>query len=262
MYCLSASNIAWDERDEKNVLSLLMELGFSGVEIAPTKLYPSFPYSHVEDAKKWSIGIKEKYGMSIPSIQSIWYGKKENIFNSENDRNILFEYTKKAIIFAEAISCGNLVFGCPSNRRIPQGGDPEIAVRFLKELGDYANDHHTTISIEANPPIYNTNFITSTAEAFALAERVDSKGVRVNLDTGTMIENGEGIESIKGKEHLINHIHISEPGLRPISKRKFFAELREQLSSHYSGYISLEMSNTGGYDRLIESLKYVRDVFL
>ena len=45
--------------------------------------------------------------------------------------------------------------------------------------------------MEANPAIYNTNYINTTQEALDLIREVGSDGFRLNLDVGTMLENGE-----------------------------------------------------------------------
>lgn len=99
----------------------------------------------------------------------------------------MLDYTKKAIDFAAAIGCKNLVFGCPRNRSLPAGADESVAVAFFKELGEYAYSKGTAIGMEANPPIYNTNYINDTKSALELIEQVDSKGFKLNLDVGTRI---------------------------------------------------------------------------
>ncbi len=75
---------------------------------------------------------ENEYGFCVPSMQSIWYGRQEKIFHSPEDREALTEYTKKAIDFAAAIGCGNLVFGCPRNRNIEGEYDPDVATDFFQ----------------------------------------------------------------------------------------------------------------------------------
>ena len=175
-------------------------------------------------------------------MQSIWYGRGESIFGSQEERQALLEYTKKAVDFAQAIGCGNLVFGCPRNRNLPEGADPETAVAFFRELGDYAKTHNTVIGMEANPPIYNTNYINDTASALALIRAVDSEGFRLNLDVGTMVHNAESLDEIAGHVDLINHVHISEPYLAPVKERTLHADLLALLKeAGYQGYVSIEM---------------------
>lgn len=119
---LSISNIGWTEEKDHAVYELMQKYGYSGLEIAPTRVFPATPYDKLSDANNWSIILKETYGFIVSSMQSIWYGRQEKIFGTAEERNILAAYTKKAIDFAAAIGCENLVFGCPRNRNIQMDG--------------------------------------------------------------------------------------------------------------------------------------------
>jgi len=110
--------------------------------------------------------------------------------------------------------------------------------------------------------MYNTNFINNTRDAISIVERVNSKGFLLNLDLGAMIVNKESTIILNGKEHLINHIHISEPGLKPIRKRKLHRNLSEKLKKvGYEKYISIEVGRKDEPNYLSETMKYLRDVF-
>ena len=259
---LSISNIGWDASKDATVYDLMKQYGYSGLEIAPTRIFSEIPYEHMKDAKEWAERLKKSEGFTVPSMQSIWFGRQEKIFGTSEERQILLEYTKKAIDFAESIGCENLVFGCPRNRNIPEDADPSIAVAFFKELGDYAAEHNTVIGMEANPPIYNTNYINNTKVALELIERVDSKGFKLNLDVGTMIQNNESVEELAGYIHLINHVHISEPGLKMIEQRALHGELMELLTrEEYQRFVSIEMGKRDNLIDIENVLKYVRNVF-
>ena len=156
---LSISNIAWTLDNDKNVYGMMKQYGFEGLEIAPTRIFPDKPYDKNDEAKQWAEDIYNEYGLSVSSMQSIWYGVQEKVFGTEEERKILLDYTKKAIDFAVSIKCNNLVFGCPRNRNIPEGVNEDVAISFFKELGDYAYSVGTVIGMEANPTIYNTNYM-------------------------------------------------------------------------------------------------------
>lgn len=259
---LSISNIAWQAKEDEKIYALMGAYGYSGLEIAPTRIFPQSPYDKLEEAGRWAAELKKRYGFSISSMQSIWHGRSESIFGTEAERRAMADYTKKAVDFASMIGCCNLVFGCPRNRNIPDGADPAIAIPFFKEIGDYAFQKNTVIAMEANPPIYNTNYINDTLEAFELIEKVDSKGFLLNLDVGTMIQNGESTDILRGKVRSVNHVHISEPGLTPIQKRNLHADLKELLLAEgYQGYVSVEMGKTENFDDVVKAIKYVREVF-
>ena len=260
---LSISNIAWSKEDDERVYALMKKYGYSGLEIAPTRIIPENPYADLESAKKWSEELKKEYDFSIPSMQSIWYGRQEKIFGTAEERAILLSYTRKAIDFAVAVGCRNLVFGCPRNRNLPEGADLSTAISFFKELGEYARSRGTTIGMEANPTIYNTNYINDTKAALKLIKEVDSPGFLLNLDIGTMIQNNEEINELVGNERYINHIHISEPGLKVIQHRKIHNQLHNILfHADYKGFISIEMGTVDEVIKIEEVLKYIRSIFV
>lgn len=259
---LSISNIAWKTQDDEKVYELMQKYGFSGLEVAPTRFFPDSPYDKIPEAAELAEKIKENAGFVIPSMQSIWYGRNEHLFGKSEEREILLKYTKKAIDWAEAAGCRNLVFGCPRNRRFPEGADESVAVEFFKALGEYALGHKAVIGMEANPPIYNTNYVNTTTEAVRLIEKIDSEGFRLNLDIGTMIQNGEEPEFLIGKGHLISHVHISEPGLKPIEKREIHQRIRKLLEEEkYSGFVSIEMATCEDLIEIERAMDYVMKVF-
>ena len=118
---LSISNIGWSAESDSVIYDYMRKLGFTGLEIAPTRILPDNPYEKLITAKKWSDCLNQGYGFVIPSMQSIWFGRTENLFGSSEEKTSLIEYTQKAIDFAETIGCKNLVFGCPKNRSMPDG---------------------------------------------------------------------------------------------------------------------------------------------
>ena len=259
---LSISNIGWSAEQDSQIYELMKQYGYTGLEIAPTRIFPEAPYDKLEEAEEWARRMDDEYGFTIASMQSIWFGRQEKLFGTEEERRILMKYTKKAIDFAAVIKSGNLVFGCPRNRVKPEGADEQVAIAFFKELGDYAADMGTTIGMEANPQIYNTNYINDTNSALELIKKVDSKGFRLNLDLGTVIQNDEQIDELIGRVHLINNVHISEPGLKPIQERKLHRELMQLLyEEKYQGFISIEMGKQDDTASVENALKYVRDIF-
>jgi sugar phosphate isomerase/epimerase len=259
---LSISNIGWVAEHDTQLYVLMKKYGFSGLEIAPTRLFTEAPYEHLSKASEWAEKLKEQYGFTVPSMQSIWYGRQEKLFGTTAERKALVDYTKQAIDFASAIQCKNLVFGCPRNRNLPEHGEIDLAIPFFKELGDYAANKGTIIGMEANPPIYNTNYINDTEVALNMIQEVGSEGFRLNLDVGTMIYNKESVDILRGYVKYINHVHISEPGLKPIVKRMLHKELKDILvEEHYRGFISIEMGKTGELKALDDAMYYVKEIF-
>ncbi|MGD9560410.1 MAG: sugar phosphate isomerase/epimerase family protein [Oscillospiraceae bacterium] len=237
---LAASQIAWPEEEQPQALDILKDRGFSGLEVAPGRVAGSEPYDDPARFAAFAKALRASCGLSVCSFQSIWFGRQGSIFGPERD--FFLEYTKRAMLCAQAAGVGNLVFGCPKNRVLPAGTQAAAAIPFFKELGDFAHAHGTVLALEANPALYGTNFVNTTPEAFEMAAAVASPGFRVNLDFGTMLINGEALASLKGLVPRINHVHISEPELAMVEERGAHRELAALLrSAGYTGYVSLEM---------------------
>lgn len=257
----SISNIAWTAQEDEFFYSAMQSIGFEGIEIAPTRIFPEQPYAHLSEAQRWSAKLADTYGLLISSVQSIWYGKTQRLFGAEEERRELLLYTKKAIEFAESVGSGNLVFGCPRNRNLMDGENKETAIPFFRELGDYAARHHTTLSLEPNPPVYGTNYVNTTKEAFEVVKKVASKGFKVNVDLGTIICNQESLGVIEHNMELVNHIHISEPGLKAIRPGEIHRDLYKLLKGKYDGFISLEMGSGNNREQIVSIMKEIRGIF-
>lgn len=257
---LAASNIGWSAGDDERVYALMQSLGYTGLEIAPTRIFPAQPYDDPAAAAAFAQTLQKKYGLCIPSMQSIWYGQAGSIFTPA-EADALAAYTEKAFAFAAACGCKSLVFGCPRNRTVPAGRAPEEAEPFFARLADAAEKQGVRLALEANPPIYNTNYLNTTAEAFALAKKLARPGLAVNLDLGTVIHNGEELGAFAGDLPLVSHIHISEPGLVPIRPRPAHRQLARLLKEYgYTGFVSVEMGRAD-LETVRRTLEYVAKVF-
>lgn len=266
---LAISNIAWNAKDDTTVYAMMRKYGYTGLEIAPTRIFETNPYDDLEVVKHWREAFETGEGFEIPSMQSIWFGKTQKLFEAEAQRQELFDYTKKAVDFAAVIHCGNMVFGSPKNRVLPDPTDKAMwkqGVAFFKQLGDYAMNNGTAIGMEANPAIYNTNYINTTTEALELIREVESEGFLLNLDVGTMLENKEPIEILEGEIRVVNHVHVSEPFLKPVvmdsDRRHFHGELAAFLRENgYQGYVSVEMGKIEEVSVIDEILAYGKELF-
>ena len=253
---LSISNIAWPAEWDSEIFEEMKKLGFEGLEIAPTRIFQLHPYEDLQRVKQWHETISSKF--LISSMQSILYGMKENIFNGNKEFNNVLEYTKKAIKFAEIINCKNLVFGCPKNRN-GSIGKKNIALKFFRAVGNYALKHNTVVAIEAVPQIYNTDFLNTTKDALNFVKETDCKGIRLNFDLGTSMANGENLSIINNNSiNFVNHIHISELGLKKIEKRTLHADLINLLKTlEYNRFISIEMAQQKHKSDVIETMEYI-----
>ncbi|MBS7526802.1 sugar phosphate isomerase/epimerase [Fusibacter paucivorans] len=253
---LSISNIAWSENDEA-VYAILKQSGFQGLEIAPTRLFPISPYEALDSASAFSQQLFDTYGLTIPSMQSIWYGRGERIFQNQQSQQLLIDYTKSAIDFAAAIQCKSLVFGNPKQRnRMP--GDLDNVAFFFENIANAAQKKDVIIALEANPSIYGTNMFNSTQDVIAFVREINHPALKINLDVGTMIVNNEQVNILTDHVDIIQHVHISEPYLAPIEARPLHdALIRLLMNGGYDGFLSIEMKTPPVFDDVLKSIDYL-----
>jgi len=263
---LAISNIAWADNEDAKVFEMMKSFDFCGLEIAPSRFVANEPYEirNVDIAKERLSKIKSQYSLEICSMQSLLFGRIENLFNSVGERNFLLEYTQKAIDYAEEIDCKNLVFGSPKNRVIRDYKiDYGYAIDFFSDIANYAEEKHVFMAIEANPKEYGCNFINTTREAINFIKDVNSPGLTVNLDLGTMLLNKENVENIESYLPFISHIHISEPFLEKIKDRDEHTALASLLNKNgYAKFVSIEMKRS---ENTLEDIKmtfeYINKIF-
>lgn len=260
---LSISNMAWTAEHDADMYAFLQREGFTGLELVPTRIFPSLPYGHISEAKDWAAQLKEVYGLVVSSMQSIWYGRQEKVFGSAEERRVLVDYTRRACEFAQAIGCHNLVFGSPRNREtLNLDNDYPVAIDFFHTIGETAAEHGAVIAIEPNPTIYNTHFINYTEQAVELVDRANSQGLKVNYDLGTVIENQEDINYINSIDEYVNHIHVSEPYLAPINPihKAYHKALVVYAKQHEATYLSIEMGNKVDVENVKQIVKYLMNL--
>ena len=65
---LAISNIGWAEEQDSAVYGLMKQYGFTGLEIAPTRIFPEKPYERLKEAKDWAEWMKrefERWGLEV-----------------------------------------------------------------------------------------------------------------------------------------------------------------------------------------------------
>ena len=268
------SNIAWLKNEDEQVYKLMKQYGFKGLEIAPARIWEN-PFEETsENITKVKIEIEDK-GFFIIGMQALLFGHPElTIFESEEVRNKTLEYLKKSIILASKLNTNFppiLVFGSPRNRIIGsmlKNKAMKIAIDFFSKLGDFALQNEVIFCIEANPKEYNTDFINTTEEGLSLVKKVNNKGFRLHIDTGTIFVNKENFEEIIEKSiDYIAHFHISEPFLNLLSNENIenhrkMANILKKLK--YDKWVSIEMKKSlkdSNIDVVAYALNYVTQIY-
>ena len=251
---LAISNIAWSHNHEQ-YYQLMLENGFSGLEIAPNK-FGQEPYDHLGAAVTLKDELLNKHHLPVICMQSLLFGTEGlALFQSYEARTKLKKHLKQAILYAETVACPVLVFGNPKNRILRDPNlDYPVAVNFFREIGEFALLHNTCFCIEPNPVEYGTNFINTLTEAYDLVNDVASEGFGMIIDTGAMLLNQDKPQLALEVLSATKHIHASTPFLTPFSQeytnyKKWLKQFVSMIkAAGYNGYISIEMANVSYKD--------------
>lgn len=243
---LAASNIAWSAADDLAVARTMASLGFEGLEVAPTLVWPSplatTPSERLAFRRAW-----EARGLPVVAMQALVFGRPDLVlFGDAGAREALAAHLRGMIDLAADLGAHALVFGSPRNRArgtLALEEAFEVAAPFFAALGDHAAARGTALCIEAIPPEYGCDFVTTAADAAALVARGGSSGFRLHLDAGGMQLTGDALASIARFGGDAAHFHVSEPGLAPVgSSATDHAALAGALrGSGYAGWASVEM---------------------
>jgi sugar phosphate isomerase/epimerase len=248
---LAASNIAWSADDDAAAAEILASLGFEGIEIAPTRVWPSPLATSAAERlafrREW-----EARELPVVAMQALVFGRPDLVlFGEPAAREALATHLRGMIDLGADLGAGTLVFGSPKNRlRGSLGFEQalEIAAPFFRALGEYAAARGTALCVEANPPEYGCDFVTRAEEAADLVTRAASPGFGLHLDAGGMHLTGGAESSIRRLAAGARHFHVSEPGLAPVgSSSADHRSLAAALAAvGYRGWASVEMRTPEG----------------
>lgn len=260
----AVSNIGWPQTLDTQVYELLVELGYDGIEIAPTRCF-KLGYDATIKEKQDFKTILEHYNLKILSMQSLLFGVTSPIFSSKENRLNVELKLSKSVDFANEFNIPNLVFGSPGLRNVNTNEELEEAVLFFKHVSTDSSKKDVVFSIEPNPIIYNTNFLNRTQDALEFVKKHSNRGLGINLDLGTVIFNQENINELLTNETIIiiQHVHISEPNLVPIqeSRHLLHKELLSKLKHlDYQKTVSIEMKAIDDIFEIERILRYIRSV--
>jgi sugar phosphate isomerase/epimerase len=267
---LAISNIAWTAEQDHQAAELMGQYGVTGVEIAPSRVWP-IPVEASDEDVMAHRRFWEDCGIRVAAMQALLYGHPElTIFGNARSQGETGDYLRKIMRLAGLLGAGPLVFGSPRNRRVGNlsAGDARAAaVRFFREMGEAAEAEGVTLCIEANPPQYDCDFVTTTVEAMSLVRDVDHPGFGLHLDTGGMALNKENVpDTLRGCAGAIRHVHASEPFLAQVgpgvvAHEVVAASLRE---IGYDGWVSVEMRRNDDRpldETLHTTLSVLRDTY-
>jgi len=240
------SNIAWGVHDDPQILALLRANGITGIEIAPTKVWPQWEDITVPAAAAYRKKLNEQ-GFEIPALQSLLFGRPQaRLFDAQGEVELLKQLEHIAAM-AGALGAKAAVFGAPRQRDRKDLTAQEAldhAIPVLRRAAVRFADQGCCLCIEPSPHQYGCNFIRTASEGAELVRRVDHEGFKLHLDAAALYMENEDLGALLptvGAE--LRHFHISEPDLgdfrSPVVPHA--DNLRALDAFGYTGWCSVEM---------------------
>lgn len=234
---VALSQLAWNKSAEAETTSALAAAGLRAIEGLPNRL-------------EKSVDLWRTAQLKPVALQALFFGQPEwNLF--DQTQAAMLAHLDKIFSRGAQHDITNYVFGSPRQRLIPAGmNDVEAnqnALNFFFKVGEIAQKNQVFLCLETVPTHYEANFLTTTAQTISFLKELNHPHVRLNLDTGAMLINGESPASIvTAAAGYIQHVHLSEPDLKPVKfDAAFHTELAQALKhSKYHGVCSIEMKPT------------------
>lgn len=266
---LSVSNIAWNNDDLIEHLSLLHDLGCDGVELAPSCIWPEPILATTHERRNLREKI-ERSGLELVGFHALLFTRPDlQFFTNRTTYTATVEYLEKLAELCSDLNGEVLVLGSPKNRVLhgqEYGQCLQWAEDAFRGLAQTCAQLGVVLCIEPLAPD-ETEFIMSAREGAELVERVSHPNFRLHLDAKALISAGEDIDQILDQYgQLLRHFHVGDPGLVPpgstgADHAPFGRALRR---IGYTDYVSIEMRRGQGDTResVRTSVAYVMKNYL
>ena len=255
---LSVSNIAWNIEEEQEIFDILLSNGVTGIEVAPTKIWPEWKGAD----RKQALITKQNYqnqGFVIPALQAILFAKPEmKVFGESHSQIELLAHLERVASLASVLGAEIMVFGSPKNR---DSGDLSLeqafvsGADFFQRAGAVCAKSNVKLCLEPNPSVYSCNFMTRWYEVFEMVKEVSHPGISLHLDTACIhLEGDDVVDAIYSCADHIKHFHITEPNLGDFSKPELnHAAIGKALKDiAYDGWLSIEMRRSDNPQKSIK----------
>ena len=257
----SISNLAWADTPLDQIIPKLALAGVQGVEIAPTAIWPNLNLLSDQEIVEFKKYL-ESENLVVSGIQSLLYGHPELQLFDQACWGDLRKHLENVIRIGGLLGADVAVFGSPTNRlrgNLESHHADELAEIFLKQIIPTLHRNEIVLTLEPNAPDYGSDYLTTYEEVLKLSQRIDSKNIKPQIDTGCLWMVDKSPE--KAYEMFTpHHIHLSTPNLGQVPGNFNFEPLLNMVKqTNFDGWVVIEMLNKGmgGVDQILDSLNWL-----
>jgi sugar phosphate isomerase/epimerase len=244
---LALSNLAWDFKDNHNILTKLKNKNINRVEGVFSKIgeWDTISDVNIIEFKK----LLDSMGIGMKSIQSIFYNVNCNDIHS---KDIVISHIGRLIHYCELLGVEVVVFGSPKLR---VGIVDDSLIEVFRIIDSMLVNTNIELSIEPNSKIYGGNYFYTLDEIVNFIDNNSFLKIKTMIDTHNLLLEGcsPSDEYIKYRNY-INHIHISEIGLKPIIDTTPHIEFYNTIKKYeYKNTITYEVNMLENFDINIDT---------
>lgn len=244
---LAVSNIALPAHDHAALLPEIAALGFSGLEVAPSRVWSDTWHGLEARAVEAYRRAVEAAGLTVTGIHSLFFDQPEmTIFGDDATRTRTLEFLVHLSAMCRDLGGRVMVFGSPPARRrgdlAPDKADV-LAVDFFNRFHDATEDHGTVMCLEPLGPA-DTDFCGSMHEILSFREQTQPGALGLQIDARALTAHDEITPGVfaRAQDGLV-HVHANATDLGELLPGDAIdhpAVGRLLAEIGYDGFVSLE----------------------
>lgn len=237
---LSLSNFAWDFEENQKMFNHLKECDINHIELIFTKVDS---WDNLNPDKILELKTTfDKNNINPYSIQSLFYNMS---CHSLCDVDCIINHFIKLIEYSKILDVKIMVFGSPKLRKNETDLGQKLKDTFI-ELDNLLTGSGINVLIEPNSKIYGGDYFFTLDEIIKFIEKHKLRNIKTMIDThNSILENRNPIIELVDFYDYIQHIHVSEVGLKPIVVNDFHVQFSNKLKEmKYDKTITYEVIKT------------------
>ena len=238
----AVSNIALPAFDHLRELAALPGLGFTGLEVAPSRVWRDGWDAAKVTAYRRAV---EAAGLKVVGLHSLFFDRPElGLFKAPELRAATIDFMVALSALCRDLGGTTLIYGGGRKRgELPAEAARAETRRFLADMLPRIEAHGTKLCFEPLGP-KDSDFLNSAAECLALTDEIAHPALGLQLDAKALVENAEtGAETFAAVKGRLDHFHANDPGLVPPGRTGAVdhALLGQRLRAiGYGGWVSSE----------------------